>query len=429
MTKSDSHFSELNFTTPLLPHECSNCGVVGGTVLILRDDLTVVYSSIYDQASCDRFSSKESLLQDNGKVALDCGVPSSPLLSLCLLENCKEARIAFSLAFESGQQSQTFQFACKSADGTPHQFKWTALRLEAYEGSPAWLAIGRDISLQHEASVANQTREAILHAILDTAVDGAVIISQEGVIESINPAALRMFGYSSQELSGKNISLLMPAPHSDEHDHYIASYLHTGDKKIIGIGREIEGLRKDGTTFPIDLAVSESRIGERRLFTGILRDITQRKVTQRKLLQSERLAAIGQMVTGLAHESRNAFQRSQACLELLELEIEDRPEAVELIHRIQRAQDHIYNLYDEVRNFAAPLNMRMESCDLSILFKRTWRHLEKLWTEKEVVIKTHFTEEEFSSYADPETLGTNSSKYLGKRHLRMSRTWNNTRKL
>src|SRR6185295_18076690 len=100
------------------------------------------------------------------------------------------------------------------------------------------------------------------------------------------------------------------------------------------------------------------------------------KQAQDRLLQSERLAAIGEMMTGLAHESRNALQRSQSCLEMLEMEIQDRPAALDLLARIQKAQDHLHRLYEEVRGYAAPLLIRRETLDIRNVLRETWDHLE-----------------------------------------------------
>jgi len=125
--------------------------------------------------------------------------------------------------------------------------------------------------------------EERLRAILDTAVEGIITIDDRGLIESMNPAAEKTFGYAAHEVIGKNVSLLMPAPYREEHDGYLANYQRTGTAKIIGIGREVTGQRKDGSVFPMDLAVSEVRLADRRLFTGFVRDITERKKSEERL--------------------------------------------------------------------------------------------------------------------------------------------------
>ena len=108
------------------------------------------------------------------------------------------------------------------------------------------------------------------HAILQTAVDGIITIDERGIVESFNPAAERLFGYTTDEAIGQNISMLMPSPYREEHDSYIARYLQTDEPHIIGIGREVHARRRDGTTFPIALAVSEVHLAGRRMFTGIV---------------------------------------------------------------------------------------------------------------------------------------------------------------
>ncbi len=145
-----------------------------------------------------------------------------------------------------------------------------------------------------EAELQNSVRR--YRAVVDHIVDGVITIDQDGLIESFNLAAERIFGYRADEVIGRNVRCLMPAPYRHEHDAYLQHYHQTGIKKIIGIGREVVGRRKDGTTFPMDLAVSQVELGDRRTFTGIVRDITQRKQDE------ERAARFGRLLDSSSNE-------------------------------------------------------------------------------------------------------------------------------
>ncbi len=128
-----------------------------------------------------------------------------------------------------------------------------------------------------------------LRAILETAVEGIITIDERGIIESFNPASETIFGYKSAEVVGQNVSVLMAAPHREEHDGYLENYRRTGHAKVIGIGRETFARKKDGTVFPVDLSVSEIKLSNRRIFTGFVRDITERKRLEKENLEiSER---------------------------------------------------------------------------------------------------------------------------------------------
>ncbi|MGN6497772.1 MAG: PAS domain S-box protein, partial [Tsuneonella sp.] len=152
-------------------------------------------------------------------------------------------------------------------------------------------------------------REAHLRSILETVPDAMVVIDQAGIMHDFSAAAERTFGWTADEALGRNVKLLMTDPHRDAHDGYLARYRRTGEKRIIGKGRVVVGLRKDGSTFPLELAVGEVNIGQHRYFTGFMRDLTERQQTEARMqeLQDElvhvsRLTALGEMASALAHE-------------------------------------------------------------------------------------------------------------------------------
>jgi two-component system sensor kinase FixL len=174
---------------------------------------------------------------------------------------------------------------------------------------PTFVGIIRDMTERKRAEAALREREARLSAIFETLTDAVVIIDEQGVIQLFSPAAERLFGYGADEVTGRNVAALMPSPYRERHDNYLEHYRRTGEKRIIGIGRVVVGQRKDGTTFPMELAVGEMRLDAGRAFIGFVRDITERQGTERRLqelqselLHSSRLSTMGQMASALAHE-------------------------------------------------------------------------------------------------------------------------------
>jgi len=148
----------------------------------------------------------------------------------------------------------------------------------------------------------------LLKAIIETAIDGIITIDQRGTIESLNPAALKLFGYTMDEVLNKNISMLMPEPDQSQHDQYLDHYNKTGERHIMGIGREVKGLRKDGSTFPFRLAVSEVQYEDRKIYTGFIHDLSKEKEAEQRLyeyaselegLVEERTKSLKKTVTAL----------------------------------------------------------------------------------------------------------------------------------
>jgi PAS domain S-box-containing protein len=182
------------------------------------------------------------------------------------------------------------------------------------------------IMSQSPGSLPSEAAQAAkLRGILESAVAAIITIDSRGLIESVNPATERLFGYEAAELAGQNVKILMPEPYRAEHDGYLASYTRTGVKKIIGIGREVIGRRKDGTTFPVHLAVSEFEADGHRYFTGMIQDISDRKhveealrESERRFAQAQKMEAVGQLTGGIAHDFNNLLLVISGNLELLE---------------------------------------------------------------------------------------------------------------
>ncbi len=161
-----------------------------------------------------------------------------------------------------------------------------------------------------------------LQAIIETAVDGIIAISDRGVIESVNPATCKIFGYTEEEMLGQNVSMLMPQPHKHNHDGYIHNYTTSGERKIIGIGREVPGRKKDGMIFPFWLAVSEFKLGEKRMFTGVVHDMTEQKKAETALRELNQ--ELESMVSERTEKLSDVVNKLLASNQQLQHEIQER---------------------------------------------------------------------------------------------------------
>ncbi len=179
------------------------------------------------------------------------------------------------------------------------------------------LSLSRDIRSQRRAEEAFSASQARWRALLDSAVDGIVVIDARGRIEAFNRAAERLFGYSERDVLGKNVNLLMPSPYQAEHNEYLARYLREGEARIIGIGREVTASRRDGSTFPVHLSVGEMAFGGERRFTGILHDLSARTTLEAELREQTALARLGEMAAVIAHEVKNPLAGIRGAMQVI----------------------------------------------------------------------------------------------------------------
>lgn len=236
---------------------------------------------------------------------------------------------------------------------------WTAFGLsrvaQAAEQSQSELeaVLRRDIAERKRTEDELRHAEERMRSVVDHVVDGIITIDERGNIESFNPAAEKLFGYQRGEVIGCNIKMLMPEPYHSQHDGYVANYLTSGHAKIIGIGREVVGKRKDGSTFPMDLAVSEFHLKDRRYFTGIVRDISERKQAEndlRKLASdlSEADRRKTEFLATLGHELRNPLAPIRTGLELLKVVADDPAQMEETRTMMEKQIQQMVRLIDDL---------------------------------------------------------------------------------
>ena len=234
------------------------------------------------------------------------------------------------------------------------------------------LAVARDITERNRDVEKLRESEARLRSIVDAAVDGIIVIDARGRIEAFNPGAERLFGYAAAEVIGKNVNMLMPSPYHEEHDGYLRRYLDTGVAKIIGIGREVTALRKDGTTFPVHLSVGELTIGGERKFTGILHDLSTRVQMEEQLREQAALVRLGEMAAVIAHEVKNPLAAVRGAIQVIGKRLPARAAArrrssTDIIARI----DTLNLLVNDLLLFARPPQPRPMAMDVSAVLAMT----------------------------------------------------------
>jgi two-component system sensor kinase FixL len=213
--------------------------------------------------------------------------------------------------------------------------------------------------------------EARWRSVIDSAVDSIIVIDDHGRIEAFNPAAERLFGYEKRDVIGRNVNLLMPSPYHEEHDTYLARHLATGVQKIIGTGREVTGLRRDGTTFPVHLSVGKMTVGGQHRFTGIVHDLSARVRMEEQLREQTSLARLGEMAAVIAHEVKNPLAGVRGAIQVIGARLPRDGKDALMIAEILSRIDALDDLMKDLLLFARPPQPKLMLVDLAMLVANT----------------------------------------------------------
>lgn len=309
------------------------------------------------------------------------------------------------LANEQAQQAAygydgEIEYRIQRADG---QIIWVRDSVRVYCDGADYLVYGvvSDITERKKVEQANLESEERLRTIIDNAIDAIIIANEDGLIESFNPAAERIFGYAAADIKGCNIAQLTPEPDRHHHPQYLANYLQTGQAHIIGSGREVMGQRADGSLVHLDLAVSEFKLHGQRMFMGIARDVSQQKQLEAQYRQAQKMEAVGQLAGGIAHDFNNILTIIAGQVELLL----DRPNAFappeqqELI-LIQEASQRAITLTRQLLTFSRKQHVKPQTFNLSELIGSLQDMLQRL-LDAPIQLTTNLTADPTYVHADP----------------------------
>jgi PAS domain S-box-containing protein len=248
------------------------------------------------------------------------------------------------------------------------------------DGESIFVGIIHDLTEREWIGKALREGAARLKAVVETAVDGVILIDACGRVLMFNPACEKLFKFQAEEIIGQNVKMLMPAPYRAEHDGYLRNFHQTRVRKIIGIGREVTGQRKDGSTFPMDLSVGEAIQDGESIFVGIIHDLTGRKKTEEQLVQAQKMETVGQLSGGIAHDFNNLLTVIVGNSEFLADQLEAQPDLRQLANDICKAGERGAELTQRLlafsrRQMLSPVEFDCNDLlqSMHILLRRTMR--------------------------------------------------------
>jgi two-component system sensor kinase FixL len=238
-------------------------------------------------------------------------------------------------------------------------------------GERRFTGILHDLSERVRLEEQLRASEARWRAVIESAVDGIVVIDAAGCVEAFNPAAERLFGYHEADVVGRNVNMLMPSPYHEEHDGYLSRYLREGHARIIGLGREVTGRRQDGSTFPVHLSVGEMSVNGERRFTGILHDLSARVRMEEQLREQAALARLGEMAAVLAHEIKNPLAGIRGAIQVIGGRLPPDSRDAPILREITARIDALGDLMKDLLLFARPPQPKPAPVELRLLVQLT----------------------------------------------------------
>jgi PAS domain S-box-containing protein len=270
-------------------------------------------------------------------------------------------------------------------------------------GESIFVGIIHDLTERERIGKALREGSARLKAVVETAVDGVILIDAQGRVLMFNPACEKLFNYQAQEIIGQNVKMLMPAPYRAEHDGYLSNFHQTRVRKIIGIGREVTGQRKDSSTFPMDLSVGEAIQDGESIFVGIIHDLTGRKKTEEQLVQAQKMEMVGQLSGGIAHDFNNLLTVIVGNSEFLSDQLKPRPDLRQLADDIGQAGERGAELTQRLLAFSRRQTLRPIEIDCNKLLESMHKLLRRAMRE-DIDIKIDFDPDIPLAFADPAQL-------------------------
>jgi PAS domain S-box-containing protein len=271
------------------------------------------------------------------------------------------------------------------------------------DGESIFVGIIHDLTERERVGKALREGAARLKAVVETAVDGVILIDAQGLVLMFNPACEKLFKFKAEEIIGQNVKMLMPAPYRAEHDGYLNNFHRTRVRKIIGIGREVTGQRKDGSTFPMDLSVGEAIQDGESIFVGIIHDLTERKKTEEQLVQAQKMETVGQLSGGIAHDFNNLLTVIVGNSEFLSDQLKSRPDLRQLADDIGQAGERGAELTQRLLAFSRRQTLRPIEINCNNLLESMHKLLRRALRE-DIEIKLDFDPDIPLAFADPAQL-------------------------